>query len=51
MTKGAEAAAVASVVLLIVRMFNLDIDEKVVSGGVAGAIGLYYSIRNWWKNR
>ena len=55
--KGAEPVAtigsIAGILVLILKAFNIDIDEKTITSICAGAVSLYGAIkalRNWLKN-
>jgi len=49
--KGVEAALVTTVIITLANLLDIEVDEKIISGGVVAAIALYYSIKNWWKHR
>jgi len=49
--KGIEAASVTAIALLLANLIGVNIDEKILNGGIVGAITLYYAVKNWWKHR
>lgn len=49
--KGIEAGSVVAVVLLLAHLIDLDVDPVILNSGIVGLIGIYYAVKNWWKNR
>jgi len=51
LTKGVESATVVAVAMALAKLLDIDVDEKIITAAIIGAVGIYHALKNWWKHR